>query len=182
MKNYKNDNSLNLNKIVDTDVNPFIQIPNEIVCRGLSDEIIVTLFVLLTFKIGKNPTFPSLKSIALKRHRSINSVSTHLKELQRLGLISYKKRGYSKSNEYFFNFPIGCDNVTPKINHTSINRGSIYKSISKYTPSTLGPNNINRNIENNNKNVCSTEESLEKMNSIRQQFYWMSKKQNVIIK
>lgn len=154
----------------------FIQMPNEILCHeNLSDESFRTLCVLLTFKFKNSPTFPSLKTISLRRNRCRNSILTHIKELKKLGIITYKKRGYSKSNEYSFNFTVGCDNGVSKNKYIPSNEYSTSQFASIDNPSVQDPNNKIINTEINNTQR-PPKERQKFMDEIRERYSFLNKK------
>lgn len=169
-------NKYNKNENTEQEKNPFIQIPNQILTsEKLPDEVFRTLCVLLSFRIKDNPTFPSLKTISTRRHKSINSISNHIRILRESGLISSKKRGYSQSNQYFFNFTVGSDIDMSRNFYIPTNSDSIYQSIGNITPSQLVTNNNNINIDIKNKKNTSTFEKTETpMNKIRDKYRWLN--------
>lgn len=78
----------------------------------ISDGAFRTYVVLKSFKYGDGRVFPSQIYLASIRGKSVKTIITHLKELKSLGLINYVKRGYSASNEYFFNIEENDTNVS----------------------------------------------------------------------
>lgn len=92
----------------------FTQIENAIIKNSkIPDGAFRTYSVLKSFKYGSGNVFPSQKTIAELRGKSEKTIIEHLKILKKAGLISYKKRGFSASNQYFFineeNFTNGAD-------------------------------------------------------------------------
>lgn len=169
-------NKYNKNENTEQEKNPFVQIPNQILTSDkLPDEVFRTLCVLLSFRIKDNPTFPSLKTISIRRHKSINSISNHIRVLREIGLISSKKRGYSQSNQYFFNFTVGSDIDMSMNSNIPTNSNSIYQSVGNTTPSQLVTNNNNVNIDiKNKKNVSFFEEMETPMDKIRNKHRWLN--------
>ena len=169
-------NKYNKNENTEQEKNPFVQIPNQILTsEKLPDEVFRTLCVLLSFRIKDNPTFPSLKTISIRRHKSINSISNHIRVLREIGLISSKKRGYSQSNQYFFNFTVGSDIDMSMNSNIPTNSNSIYQSVGNTTPSQLVTNNNNVNIDiKNKKNVSFFEEMETPMDKIRNKHRWLN--------
>lgn len=168
-------NKYNKNENTEQEKNPFVQIPNQILTsEKLPDEVFRTLCVLLSFRIKDNPTFPSLKTISTRRHKSINAISNHIRILRESGLISSKKRGYSQSNQYFFNFTVGSDIDMSRNSNIPTNSDSIYQPDGNTTPSQLVTNNNNVNIDiNNKKNISSFEEMETAMDKIRNKHKWL---------
>ena len=158
----------------------FIQIPHSILFdTRISDEAYKTYCVLYSFKIGDNPTFPSLASISKKRGRCRNSISLHLQELKKLGFINYQKRGYSKSNEYYFNFPVHKENGEKEEDAIPVGNDSFSQPVVTSCPNTPDPNNINGNINTKDMKVCTQEEMELHKSEIRNQHYWLKHKNNV---
>lgn len=118
----------------------FTQIENSrIENRDISDGAFRTYLVIRSFKYGnKGRIFPSLKTIADRRGKSIRAIETHLDELRKGGWIKTSKRGYSMSSQYEL---IGVENFTPKWNKSSPQYGR-----------KLPPNNIkDKNTEDKNR-------------------------------
>lgn len=168
-------NKYNKNENIEQEKNSFVQIPNQILTSDkLPDEVFRTLCVLLSFRIKDNPTFPSLKTISIRRHKSINSISNHIRILREIGLISSKKRGYSQSNQYFFNFTVGSDIDMSMNSNIPTSSDSIYQSAGNTTPSQLVTNNNNVNIDIKNKKISSFEEMETPMDKIRNKHRWLN--------
>jgi len=96
----------------------FTQIENiKIDDSNISDGAFRTYMAIRSYKYGNHDVFPSIKSIAKKRGKSIKTITTHLNELRLKGWIKTKKRGYSMSNLYEL---VGVENFTPKWRFPSI--------------------------------------------------------------
>ncbi len=87
------------------EITGFTQIPNEIIFnRDISAAIFRTYVAFKSFKYGvAGRVFPSQARIAQLLGCSRETVNKHVKKLKDLKIFKVKKRGYSASNEYFFN-------------------------------------------------------------------------------
>lgn len=120
----------------------------------ITDAAFRTYVVLKTFQFtlpsGQTNPFPSQATIAKIRGKSKKSIISHLKMLKSLGLISYKKRGYSASNMYHF---IGEEKYTIDSGNTEDNYTSKVKETSHLSLQKLQPNNNEINNTKTNNNV-----------------------------
>lgn len=81
----------------------FTIIPNSVLSNtALSKELKVLYFLLLSFAWGKTTCYPSHSLIGTSLRIKRGAVYKGLVKLRNLGLISWKKRGPTLSNEYTF--------------------------------------------------------------------------------
>src|SRR3989344_5749011 len=126
----------------------FVQIENSVIFNvNIPNSIFRTYMVLKTFKYGEGKVFPSQATLANLRGLSTRSIIYHLQVLKTLNLISYKKRGYSTSNEYFF---IGDENFTNDLNDSEEITTSIMQNNS---------DQIFENLHSNNNKINNTEKN-----------------------
>ena len=153
----------------------FTQIPNWIISNAqIPDSSFRTYSVLKSFKYGSNNPFPSQATLAKIRNKSKKSIIEHLKILRKLSLLSYKKRGFSSSNQYQF---IGEENhiddgeefVTTKIKETSALNSQNLQSNNTEVNNTK----IN-NLKGDNKNSFKRERelSLEEIKLVEKIVEW----------
>lgn len=148
-------------------IKKFTQIPNWIILkRDLSDASFRTYVVLKSFKFGSKNPFPSQTTLAGLRDKSKKSIIEHLKDLRILELISYKKRGFSSSNQYQF---IGEESytddseeiVTPKEKETApLNSQNLQPNNTEFNNTKI--NNLRGDSRNSFKDrkLTSEEEDL----------------------
>ncbi len=126
----------------------FTQIYNKVIIDNkISDAAFRTLLLLLSYKFGKNKVFPSQITLSKQRKKSTRTIISHMNELRKAGYITYKKRGYSASNEYKFIREI---NFTTEIEGLLKNFTSYEKKTSSQSRNKFHSNNITNNTENKN--------------------------------
>lgn len=124
----------------------FSQILNPLIRDNkIPDGVFRTYLVLKTYQFGNSNVFPSQETLAKIRGKSKKSIINHLKTLKSIGLLSYRKRGFSASNIYSF---IGESNYT----NEDINNNNKILSIEKNnSPLLLQELQSNNTKINNNK-------------------------------
>ena len=131
----------------------FTQIPNILIKDpNISDAEFRTYVVLLSFKYGeRGRVFPSYNTIAKIRYKSEKSIQCHIRALTDYGVMSHSRRGFNKTNEYFFNENdySYIDEQEPK----EINDTYIWKQSGSGTGEILHTNNT----EINNTKMKNTE-------------------------
>lgn len=130
---------------------------------NLSDGAFKTLVVLKSFDYGTNKIFPSIKTIAQKRGKTITCINNHLKELRKKSYISTQRRGYSESNLYtILKQNHFVENETKQNKNTPINNNFYHQKTKKVEPNNI-TNNTNLNINKEKMNTEQWEESKEKL-------------------
>jgi DNA-binding transcriptional MocR family regulator len=158
----------------------FSQIPNAMIRDPqISDGAFRTLLVLITFRYRSNNVFPSQQTIAKHRGKSKKTIINHLKTLKLKGLIDYKKRGYSASNQYFF---IGEEKYTIDNKDVEDNDTSKVKKTSSQKLQILQPNNNKINDIKHNNNVKNKEDwelGRRKVEEIRKKMNYIFKAKSI---
>lgn len=117
----------------------FTQISNFLINNiSVSDGAFRTYLAIKQFKFGDTNPFPSEATLAQLRGKSIRTICEHLKRLKRVGLIRYKRRGYSASNQYEL---IAEENFTNKDTKTAVSFQSLEKETSVLSGEKLPLNN-----------------------------------------
>lgn len=158
----------------------FTQIFNAIIKdTNISDSAFRTYVALKTFEYGSSKIFPSINTLKKLRGKSSKTIITHLKELKKKGYISYKRRGFSASNEYkligeekFTN-----DGVIGDVNDTSMVKKSSSLLLQKFQPNNTKINNKEF------KNIVDTDfETMEiGLNKIANDNPWLKSKRSRLI-
>jgi hypothetical protein len=91
--------------------------------------------------------FPSFDTIAKRRGKHRNAIITHVNKLRELGLITTKRRGYSKTNEYFLSSTVFSTNDEYKSTnrYTAKGQKTGYQKNRNMSPKNTGVNNIEDN-------------------------------------
>jgi DNA-binding transcriptional MocR family regulator len=135
----------------------FTQIRNSTINNTkIPDGAFRTYIVLKSFKYGLNNVFPSEKTLAELRGKSKKTIIEHLKKLRLLKLISYKKRGFSASNQYEF---ISEGNFT---NESNIGNENCISKVKNISPLLLQEFQSN-NTKLNNNELNNTEEENKRL-------------------
>jgi len=140
----------------------FTQIPNAIITnKNLPDGAFRTYTLLKSFKYGSGSVFPSQMTLAKIRGKSKRTIINHLKTLRSNKLITYKKRGFSASNQYF----ISEENYTNGETNSEIGYISKVTKTSPLLLQKVQPNNIKtKNTKSNNMDKKeATRKGLEKI-------------------
>lgn len=121
----------------------FTQIENSITKNAhISDGAFRTYVILKSFKFGTSNVFPSQETIAKLRGKSKKTIIEHLKMVKGAGLITYKKRGFSASNQYLF---IDEENFTNGLVNSKKNFNARVTKTSQLKSQKLQPNNTETN-------------------------------------
>lgn len=124
--------------------------------KRLSDGEFRLFCELMSYRYGKDTVYPSHAKMASNLDVNVRTIGNNIKKLKELDLISWKKRGYSKSNEYSFN----DENIF--LNESSNNENkniSMMKEMSDHIGNNLQSNNNKKNNkESNNKGIESLRE------------------------
>jgi len=133
----------------------FTQIPNEIIKdKNIPDGAFRTYLLLKSYKYGSSKVFPSQNTLAAIRGKTKKTIITHLKILKDKNLITYKKRGFSASNQYEL---IGEENYTNDNRESMKNYTSKMKKNLPLSLRRLQPNNTETN------NTKMSNKGLEKL-------------------
>lgn len=130
----------------------FTQIENSITKNAqIPDGAFRTYVVLKSFKFGESKVFPSQETMAKLRSKSKRTIIEHLKMLRKAGFISYKKRGFSASNQYEF---ITEENFTNGVVISAKNFSARVKNTSHLKLQKLQSNNTEtKNTENKYREI-----------------------------
>lgn len=155
----------------------FTQTPNFIINnKGIPDGAFRTYMLLKSYKYGSSKVFPSQSTLANTRGKTKKTIINHLKVLRAKGLIIYKKRGFSASNQYEF---ISGENYTIGTNGGEKKYPSKVKQTSPLSLQKLQSNNTKlNNTEINNKNENKKNRGLEriKIEEIRKRYSFLKKR------
>lgn len=111
----------------------YTKVPNEYIRDpSITSSEFRVLVSILSYGYGNHPSFPSQDTIAQDIGLTTRAIRYNLKSLIKKGLISYKRRGFNKSNVY--NFPrvgkdissITGDSFPPKKTNNKTNN-NVYK-------------------------------------------------------
>lgn len=140
----------------------FTKIPNPILKDiSISDGAFRTYSVLRSFSFNDGNVFPSIETIAKIRGKSKKTIIEHHKQLRSLGLLRYKRRGYSASNQYEF---IGEEKYTNESNENELIDTSKVEPTTPQYLQNLQPNNTE--IDNTEKNKLQGEALFNKIDEI----------------
>ena len=131
----------------------FVQIANALIRnKEIGNGAFRVFCDLLTYRFNNGRVFPSHNTIAKDIGVDVRTVRNHVKTLKKLGLISWKKQGFSKSNEYIINDEnfFTNDHLNNE-NSFSPNRKKLSQKLGK----SFQPNNIQNNKESNNRGIES---------------------------
>ena len=126
----------------------FTQIPNTIIYdKSINDGEFRAFAAFLSFKYGAfGKVFPSQQTIGTKIGRTRETINRYIRQLKKLGYIRTRKRGYSTSNEYYFN---SDKNLTNEKKITSLVIKVPYQKLENYHSNNTRDNNTkdNKGIE-----------------------------------
>lgn len=138
----------------------FTQIPNILIKDPIvSDGAFRTYVLLYSFKYAEDgKVFPSQKKLAFQRDTSIKTINNHLKELKKVGLINWRRRGFNMSNQYnFVNiFANNEDNFNNATDSKEKNVDIDKKNSSNLSLQKLQPNNTETKKTNINNNYTES--------------------------
>lgn len=137
----------------------FTQIPNNVTKNEkLSDGAYRTYVLLLSYKFSATTrVYPSHKTLSKLRGTDPRTIGNHLNELRTNRLVSWKRRGFSSTNEYVFI-------MEDKFRNDGINKESKLPYVSKKSTYMLRKDFLGNNIDVNNtkdKNIDSVSKIIE---------------------
>lgn len=138
----------------------FAQVANAIIRnKDLSDGAFRVFCELLSHRYNNGRVFPSHNTMAKDIGVDVRTIRNHIKQLKILGLVSWKKRGFSKSNEYIINDEKYFTNEYINAEDSFIlNRKKISQNIGK----NFQTNNIKEENKKNNKSWKEISEEIRR--------------------
>lgn len=140
----------------------FTQISNKSIDdTDLPDSAFRTYAALKSYKFGENGrVFPSQSRIAAKLGKSREVINKHIQILRLKGYIDYYKRGYSLTNEYFFEEADSDEIITDDLKESVLGEKVLTPTVKENSQQELKESHTINTIDKNTK-IKNTKQELD---------------------